>query len=189
MSRPLFRPLPTLKQSAFTLLELLICIAIIALLASLLMPVLGSADRKAQSTACLSNLHQIGAGLEIYVDENNDHLPSCPLLPSQDTNAIPINIILAPYLQTNGVWKCPADQTTYLQEQSSYEWNQYLNGATYTQPVNWSPVTQALIETIFGGLQYTPLVGDSAAFHHAEGAWTGKNALFFDYHTGQLMNQ
>jgi hypothetical protein len=88
--------------------------------------------------------------------------------------------VLAPHLKSKAIWQCPADQTLFDTEQNSYEWNQFLNGASYDHPQDWSPVTQAIVETIFGGRSTTPLIGDAAAFHGAEGIWTGKNALFFD---------
>jgi prepilin-type processing-associated H-X9-DG protein len=45
---------------------------------------------------------------------------------------------------------------------------------------DWSPVTKAIVETIFGGRLNTPLIGDAAAFHDAGSGLSGKNALFFD---------
>jgi len=55
---------------AFTLIELLIVIAIIALLASLLLPVLSRAKASSHSAVCRSNLRQLAIALNVYVDDN-----------------------------------------------------------------------------------------------------------------------
>jgi prepilin-type N-terminal cleavage/methylation domain-containing protein len=100
-------------DAGFTLLELLVGIAVIALLASLLLPALGRAKRSAHATACISNLHQIGLALQLYVEDNEHRLPYCAMIPSANTNLKSISITLAPYLGPKQVFKCPADHTLF----------------------------------------------------------------------------
>jgi prepilin-type N-terminal cleavage/methylation domain-containing protein len=54
------------RYAGFTLLEVLYCIAIIAIVAAILMPVFRSAKHSAQVTASISNLHQMYVALSLY---------------------------------------------------------------------------------------------------------------------------
>jgi prepilin-type N-terminal cleavage/methylation domain-containing protein/prepilin-type processing-associated H-X9-DG protein len=72
-------------RRAFTLVELLVVMAIIAILAALLLPVLGKAKGRAQGVTCLSQGKQMMTAILLYTGDNNEFFPPNP----DDGNTLP----------------------------------------------------------------------------------------------------
>jgi prepilin-type N-terminal cleavage/methylation domain-containing protein len=166
-----------MKSRAFTLIELLVVIAIIATLAAMLLPALSGAKERGRTAACLSNLHQIGVALQIYVDENNNFLPFMDNVSTNPmaTNTYPsMDKVLAPQLGSLNVLRCPSDNTmTFETTRSSYYWNVLLNGQNASHP-NLMGLTDSLVKI--------PVFSDKGSFHSANGPNHAYNFLYADQH-------
>jgi type II secretory pathway pseudopilin PulG len=105
------------SYAAFTLVELLVVIGIIALLISVLMPALRKARESAQNVQCLSNLKQLYLSLQFYA---NDHEGVFPAAHGGSQYQYPVPRSLSTigssgsrvqYVKNHRVWSCPADKT------------------------------------------------------------------------------
>jgi prepilin-type N-terminal cleavage/methylation domain-containing protein/prepilin-type processing-associated H-X9-DG protein len=60
------------RRRGFTLIEVLVVVAIIAILAAILFPVFAQARERARQAQCLSNMRQLGIGLALYITDNDE---------------------------------------------------------------------------------------------------------------------
>jgi prepilin-type N-terminal cleavage/methylation domain-containing protein/prepilin-type processing-associated H-X9-DG protein len=105
----------TRRRDGFTLIEILVVIAVIAILAALLFPVFAQAREKARQTVCLSNMRQMSSALQMYTQDYSETLPiheadADPFMREK----VPANWAkdLYPYVKNIRVYVCPTARTT-----------------------------------------------------------------------------
>ena len=81
-------------RQAFTLIELLTVIAVVGILAAILVPAIGKVRSNALTTECVSNLRQIGIGMQLYAQDNDGILPA----PRSSDNVM-WQMAISPYMQ------------------------------------------------------------------------------------------
>ena len=143
---------------AFTLVELLVVLGIVAVLAGVAMPLYARTTQSARAAACISNLRQLGAGLGLYLADHNMKMPTLLAGRQQKTDAGPvIDDTLNTYVTDPRVFACPADVNGLAaQSGTSYYWNVAINGqsAAALHMLNLSTSSSQI-----------PVLSDKGSFH------------------------
>ena len=131
---------------SFTLIELLIVIAIIAILAAMLLPALKNARSRAKQIRCSSNLKQIGVAIQMYVTDWDGYFPLANA-PSGDPSWF--NLLNDGYIGKGlsggnpDLWSCPNDKnfqftSGYLSYGYNYRGHSSWDGVAY----RWKKINQ-----------------------------------------------
>ncbi len=131
-----------MKRPFFTLIELLIVIAIIAILASMLLPALNKARDNAKGSQCMSNLRQLGTIALLYITENRDYFPFGELSGNHTRYHMVLYKTMRATKERSSYFFCPVDPGLtrntmvglFNQGRISYGYNsRYLSKAKVTQ--------------------------------------------------------
>lgn len=154
-------------KRGFTLVELLIVIAIIAVLGGIAYPVSMSMINRSREAACLGNLRQIGVGLQGYLQDNNNRLPELALGRESKNSPEPVlETVLLQYVGSADVFHCPADREEFAKTGCSYHWNVTQNGLH---------ISKVAFLGIEDRPESVPLVSDKESWHP-----NGTNFLYAD---------
>lgn len=162
-------------KNAFTLVELLIVLIIVAVLTSISIPAYLRIQERGRSTACVSNLRQLGAALGLYLGEHNQTMPPLAAARGSTTQNIPvIDNTLNAYANNPAVFACPSDFAGIAKATgTSYYWNSVLS-------------SQRVMNLNFLAIQdptRIPVLGDKQAFHPYN--QNKVNILYADGHATQ----
>lgn len=155
------------RHRGFTLVEVLVVLAIISVLVGIGIPVSRSVAAKSRQSVCLGNLRGIGTALQTYLQDNNDKMPDLETARASKFEEKPVlEVLLLPYTGSEDIFHCPEDRKIFAKSGSSYLWNTTQNGRN-------------LSKLSFFGLkdkpEKTPLIADKEAWHPA-----GTNFLYGD---------
>jgi prepilin-type N-terminal cleavage/methylation domain-containing protein len=101
---------PPLVARGFTLIELLVVIAGIAIIFGIAVPSLNSVYERAKVTKDMSNLRQIGLGMQLYLNDKDGVLPVIDAAPGIGTSVPAIPVIFPKYIATKRVFQSPFDK-------------------------------------------------------------------------------
>ncbi len=207
--------LPWRCRRGFTLVELMVVVAIIGVVVSIAVPAVQYTRSRTRSTYCLSNLRQIGLAISQYLDSRgqNAHFPFCAEMPGVGTTILSIpqsrtgtNLpslatVLASYTEQNPLmFQCPADINGPATPVPGYAGQSYyqIYGLSYDYPIGqfleptgfFCKTRLELLNTNSTGQGHStllPILWDYDSFHGTTGDDGARNYLFLDGHSDSTL--
>lgn len=196
-------------RRAFTLIELMLVISIIAILVSITIPALGSSRETARRVKCLGNLRGLGQGMANYLNDSKDLLPRVRPLhdPAGNTNDPSLLDIMtiylsvpapehedpsdtnSPYIHVADSFRCPSDRTG-RDSATNFEPAWRTNGTSYEYLAGglmWGaeqlllPDPQGGVSTLYKQPQWKDLAVllDNDNWHPLRRTGPARNALYY----------
>lgn len=198
-----------MNNKAFTLVEVLVVIAILATLVTMLVPALGRALEMARGTSCLANLRTTGMAIHAYAQNNGDRYPASSCGQGGDDIESWWIKALQPYSDTSLMYRCPSDRSNSFMDLDdpppasqwgNYRWASYSTNSRFDGKIYsyMSAVPKPLYtiyacetpESVHGADHVHPEMWFSPAEprnHVAHDRHLGKaNYLFADGHVAQM---
>jgi prepilin-type processing-associated H-X9-DG protein len=130
---------------------------IVAILMAIIVPAYQRVTAGGRSAACLNNLRQLGAALNLYLGEHQMIMPELKAGRISREDDVPvIDNTLNKYLNAPAAFLCPADGQLGLASGTSYSWNVALNG---------QPVSNLNFLGVINEPGKVPILGDKEGFH------------------------
>jgi len=168
------RPVSTTHRHprGFTMVEILVAVAIIGLLAAIGVPTFRMMKANARSVLCAGKLREIGIGLNEYFADHGMTYPALVAArESREQDDPALDTVLLEYLGDEFAFQCPADHGIFEKTGSSYFWNSLVNG---------QKTSNLQLLGMKGHPSGIPLVSDKENFHEDVG--DGVNVLYGDGH-------
>ena len=109
---------------AFTLVELLVVVGIIAVLAGIILAVLAKVQKSARQAQCLQNLRQIGVAITGFTVSHGGRFPDPP------GEGLSWEDLISQYADIHPILACPSDEEVFRAIGSSYDWRDTGNPST-----------------------------------------------------------
>lgn len=164
------------RRAGFTLIELLVTLGIIAALVTLAIPVTDRVVHRARAAKCMGNLRGLGSGLQLYLTEHNNVMPTLlTARAGKSADGDVIETVLKEYVEDPECFHCPADRKKLFETTgSSYLWNSLLNGQHLSGLSMMAVITDAT---------RIPVMSDKESFHKHRDVQV--NILYADGHVAK----
>lgn len=176
---------PSTSRRAFTLIEVLVVVGVLALLTAILFPVFARARDRARASSCASNLHQLGLSIFQYTADYDGRMPYAPDPATKQRIARPqeiygepldsliltlpdIRFVLRPYGAPPSLFRCPSDQMPkyFLLDDPTYKMTEFEQWGSSYGYVEEDGLNSKLIDSYKHPAQII-MMSDGSTFHGA----------------------